>query len=46
MKFGSDSYKKTLTLQRSLNAFIDGNVFAVELTEDWNFLPRSTAAIN
>lgn len=39
--------KKTLMLQRrSLNALIGGNVFAVELTEDWNFLPHSTAAVN
>lgn len=46
MTLGSDFYKNNITLQRrSLNAFIDVNVFAVELTEDWNFLPHSTAAI-
>lgn len=39
--------KKTLmTQRRSLNAFIDGNGFVVELAEDWNFLPCSTPAIN
>lgn len=47
MKFSSDSYKNTLILQRrSLNALIDGNVFAVVFREDWNFLPCSSTAIN
>lgn len=35
-----------MTQRRSLNAFIDGNGFVVELAEDWNFLPCSTPAIN
>lgn len=38
---------KNLALpERSLNAFTGGNVSAVLLTGDWNFLALSTAAIN
>lgn len=42
----AQSLAKLALQRRPLNAFTDGNVSAVLLAEDWNFLPLSAAAIS